>query len=103
MTRSRNRLHVTKLQDFTEFCSARGWAQQPIKGGYEVLRMRHPEHKDPLLVYRRDAVHLVHYTCHGEADRMLNAFLGHPKGTQASVDTHFSPTAEHAAEPLPWE
>jgi hypothetical protein len=71
---SRNRLHQKKLNDFAQFCSERGWKEEPFKGNFEVLRMRHLAHKQPLLVYQQlDAKE--HLTTHGIADRMLNQYL----------------------------
>lgn len=98
MTTSRNRLHQNKLQAFTEFCKFFGWVQTPTKGGFEVLRMRHPDNKDPLLIYRQLKAK-EHLTSHGVADRMVSRFLDQPEPT----DTALKPTAEHASNNVPWE
>lgn len=72
---SRSILHTSKLAEFTAFCASKGWAQEPCKGDYEVLRMRHPLVKEPLLVYRSDKVGREHYTTYGQSGQLLAAFL----------------------------
>ncbi len=98
MTTSRNRLHQNKLQAFTDFCKSEGWQSVPTKGDFEVLRMRHPDNKDPLLVYRQLKAK-EHLTTHGVADKMVDKFLGHRTATDESS---LKPMAEHASEDLPW-
>jgi len=74
MSRSRNRLHKTKLKEFSDWLLWHGWAPEKCKGFYEVLRMRHPDQKELLLVYdRNDAKE--HYTTFGISNDMLNKFL----------------------------
>ncbi|WP_067753019.1 hypothetical protein [Orrella dioscoreae] len=72
--RSRCTLHKTRLAAFQTFCEGRGWTAEPTKGDYEVLRMRHPDRRFPLIVHdRHDAPE--HYTTWGESARMLGPFL----------------------------
>lgn len=99
MSTTRNRLHQNKLTAFTEYLVQNNWTQVPLKSEYEVLRMRSPEYRDPLIVYRRDNAK-EHLTTHGVADKMLSKFLGH-----AHYDTkaYYKPTAEHASDDVPWE
>jgi hypothetical protein len=72
---SRHRLHVTKLEEFADFCTAHGWTRQPVKGEYEVLRMTHAT-KDPLIVHTRlvnsRGGDVQHLTLHGTAESMFN-------------------------------
>lgn len=79
MGRSRNRLHVNKLNAFVQFCKAHGWEVEPTKGDFEALRMRHPNKSQPLIVHARLSTDngnpLVHYTTWGESERMLENFL----------------------------
>lgn len=79
MTRSRNRLHVDKLNDFALFCMERGWVPEEINEDYEVLRMRHRMRAFPLIVHGKlttnNGAPLVHYTAWGESGRMLDLFL----------------------------
>ena len=76
MTRSRNRLHVSKLADFAVFCASKGWTLDDEQG-YEALRMR--KGHDLLTVYRRDRTEagkpLVHLTCWGWSEKMLSRYL----------------------------
>ena len=74
MSRSRCTLHKTKLMDFTAFCVSRGWASVPVVGAYEVLRMRHPDRPDPLIVHNRISA-AEHYTTWGESQTELDAWL----------------------------
>lgn len=37
---SRNRLAVTALNSFVEYCEANGWQSFPPKGDYEVARLK---------------------------------------------------------------
>lgn len=83
---SRSRLHIDHLQEFATFCETRGWKTEKPKGTYEVLRMRHPEWRDPLFVYKRhtnsSGGELVHLTTHGNADNMVSAWLRDKKRTK---------------------
>lgn len=72
--RSRCTLHKTKLAEFQRFCEGRGWLAETPKGAYEVLRMRHVEHRDPLIVHDRDDA-TEHYTTWGNSARELAKFM----------------------------
>lgn len=48
---SRNRLAVTKLNDFVDYCVALGWESRPTKGHYEVARLKRG--KQITIVYAR--------------------------------------------------
>lgn len=45
------------LRDFALFCKGRGWVEEPPKGQYQVLFMRHTDAQKtgvkPLIVYER--------------------------------------------------
>lgn len=71
---TRCQLHTSKLLDFTDFCSRKGWWVEPTVGEYEVLRMRKEGNKIPLLVYRKAKV-TEHYTVSGVALIMVAAYL----------------------------
>lgn len=90
---SRSTLHTSKLAEFTAFCASKGWAQEPCKGAYEVLRMRHPLVKEPLLVYRTDKAKREHYTTYGQSSQMLAAYL---RGGEARSRTHQTRSQEDA-------
>ena len=38
--RNRNRLSVTKLDDFVDWCVSEGWESEPVKGDWEVARLK---------------------------------------------------------------
>lgn len=80
MTRQRNLLHVRHLAAFTAFCSARGWQGEPIKGEFEVLRMRHSAYADVLLVHRRghtkNGDERQHLTVWGVSESLAREFIG---------------------------
>lgn len=75
--RSRNRLHVDKLRDFTKFCESLGWTAEEPKG-WEVLRMFDAQ-GDFMSVYGRAGTAagapLVHLTTWGESERLLNLYF----------------------------
>lgn len=52
---SRNRLSVTKLNDFIAFCEADGWMSEPVKGDWEVARLRRD--KKITIIWRRISNH----------------------------------------------
>lgn len=71
--RRRNYLAQKHLGEFETYCQTKGWEPQPLKGDFEVLRMRHPTEKGVLLVHDRlDAV--VHYTTEGHSYRLAQSF-----------------------------
>jgi hypothetical protein len=72
--RSRCTLHKSKLAEFQNFCEANGWQPEHHKGAYEVLRMRHADRRDPLIVHSRLEAK-EHYTTWGESSRMLARFI----------------------------
>ncbi len=77
--RSRNSLARNKLEEFKAFCAANGWIQQPIKGDYEVLRMCHPDWKEPMIVHQRINVDSVHLTTWGNSADMLRRYFRNRK------------------------
>ena len=76
---SRNRLAVSKLEEFAKFCASRSWIREETKGVFEVLRMRKDSEKDRLLVYTRDKTEaggeVQHLTLYGHAERMFNKYI----------------------------
>ena len=52
MSRSRNSLHLSKLEEFATFCANDGWSREQPKDYYEVLRMTKPG-KEPLIVHKK--------------------------------------------------
>lgn len=83
---TRCELHVSKLREFADFCTGRGWVEEPPVGEYEVLRMRRKGNKIPLFVYRKAKV-TEHYTVSGVALIMVAAYL---KDKREQKDSHAS-------------
>lgn len=76
--RSRSTLARNKLDDFRAFCESKGWLSEPVKGGflgYEVLRMRHPDWKEPMIIHQRNNTESVHLTTWGNSADMLRRYL----------------------------
>lgn len=71
---SRCELHTSKLREFADYCTAKGWVEEPTKGEYEVLRMSRPTSKNPLLIYRK-LRQTEHYTVSGAALILVAAYL----------------------------
>lgn len=72
--RSRCLLMPKHLSEFSQFCSKKGWQLENTKGHYEVLRMRHPDISEPMIVHHRD-VSEVHLTVWGQSERLANKFF----------------------------
>lgn len=70
MARSRNALHINKLEDFARFCEDDQWLRESPKGEYEVLRMIKEGKAGPLLVYK-SASNPEHYTIEGHSFMMF--------------------------------
>lgn len=83
--RSRCELMPKHLPEFAQFCESRGWKPENTKGPYEVLRMRHPDIREPMMVHRRD-VSEVHLTVWGQSERLTNKFFAARR--QQKLDTH---------------
>ena len=79
MARSRNALHISKLEEFTNFCLADGWLMETPKGDYEILRMVKDGKQGPLLVHK-SAVNKEHYTIHGHSYYMFFEFQKFQRG-----------------------
>jgi hypothetical protein len=48
-------LHLTKIDEFAEWATARGWERLPPRGHYEVLRLRYDQPGErPIIFYRRE-------------------------------------------------
>lgn len=67
-------LHIDQLGAFTRYLAARGWVQEPCKGNYEVLRMRHPTVLLPLFVHRTDRG-TEHLSTAGMSQSLSRAFI----------------------------
>ena len=71
---SRCELHTSSLREFADYCTTKGWVEEPTKGEYEVLRMTRVQSKHPLLIYRR-LRQTEHYTVSGVATILVAAYL----------------------------
>lgn len=87
---TRCELHTSKLREFAEYCTTKGWVEEPTIGEYEVLRMRRSTNKLPLLIYRK-LRQTEHYTVSGVALILVAAYLrdkrtGKYPGNSTSAD-----------------
>ena len=71
---SRCELHVSKLREFADYCTNKGWVEEPTKGEFEVLRMTRLKSNAPLLIYRK-LRQTEHYTVSGVATILVAAYL----------------------------
>lgn len=76
--RSRCLLHKRKLVPFKVFCESRGWIVEPNKGPYDALRLRHPNNREPVIVYERGTMP-EHLTVYGTGLELVRAFLLEPR------------------------
>lgn len=74
MRRSRGTLHQRQLEPFARFCEAHGWKRASLGSPWEVLRMKHADRRNPLIVHTR-AEAREHFTTWGESQRMLVAWI----------------------------
>lgn len=77
--RSRNILHLNKLDDFTAYAEARGFFSDETRGEFEVLRLRHHfPHKATMLFFK--TLKNVHVTAQGErAVKLVNEYIADKK------------------------
>lgn len=74
----RGLLHQSDIEAFEAWLLGRGYEKLKTKGDYEVLRMKHPEKRGVLIVYRKlDA--RVHFTVQGKDVRMVRQFIREKK------------------------
>ena len=74
-TRSRNTLARSKLEDFKTFCMSKGWVDVQLVGEYEIIRMRNPDWKEPMIVHQRVNTGSQHLTTWGNSADMLRRYL----------------------------
>ena len=69
----RGLLHLSRIDAFAAWLEARGWVRQEAKGLYEVLRMRHPGHVAPMILFAR--IRSRHATTQGGVHRLVREFI----------------------------
>lgn len=69
---SRNRLHITKLEEFAEWLASQGWERQEPKGEWEVLRMH--LHGEYIIVHTRKHA-TEHLTLHGNGELWFSHWM----------------------------
>jgi len=74
----RSLLHLSQLHDFVAFARGLGYVEEPTKGLYEVLRLRH--RTLPVLIYHR-RTGADHASAEGDGLRLVRAFLRSKKET----------------------
>lgn len=74
MPTSRDMLAIAKLPEFIAFCQSKGWVIDPVNHDYEVLRMRNPKARIPLIVHTT-ANPKEHYTVSANSYRLARQFV----------------------------
>jgi len=79
---SRHQLHANKLTAFAHWLAEQGWIEFPVRGDYEVLRMKREVRGEGwLIVHRRLTVDVRpghehgHLTLHGESERWFQKWM----------------------------
>lgn len=70
----RGKLHMNKLNEFTALMESWGWKQEPIKGDFEVLRLRSLV-GELVIFFKR--IGSVHVTAQSDSNgpSMIDAYL----------------------------
>ena len=73
----RGRLAINNLKLFEQFAHAHGWVTEPIPAGahYEALRLRHPEHHKPFILYVTARSEHVSYDYSEERETLVTHYL----------------------------
>lgn len=83
---NRETLRVERLKEFEAWAIAAGYTSEPVKGQYEVLRLRPPTGEGPWIFYRRIQTHaggeLVHLTVPNEAMPLVRRWLKDVRGKE---------------------
>jgi len=76
----RGLLHLNRLDAFAEWAKTLGWQREPTKGFYEVLRLRHPRVRVPIVLYSRgEPTSHVTVPFEGPALSLINRFMKEAK------------------------
>lgn len=87
MSRSRQMLHLSKLDEFAAFCESQGFQRDPPKDYYEVLRMTKPG-SEPLLVHKK-LYAKEHVTTWGVSQRMFYRWRDAKRNAAMQSDTAY--------------
>ncbi len=79
MSRRRNSLHHTKVQEFLEWAKAKGYQVKPVNGCYEVLRLLNPKKGEILIAHKRDRTD--HVTTTGRLTQLVGVWLNEKRET----------------------
>lgn len=83
-TTSRNTLARSKLPELVAFCESKGWVHESDDSPYVVVRMRHPDWREPLIVHQRNDPQSMHVTTWGNSADMLRRYLRERRQTSAT-------------------
>lgn len=92
MPTSRNMLAIAKLPEFIAFCQSKGWAIDPVNHDFEVLRMRNPEVRMPLIIHTTVNAK-EHYTVSANSYRLARQFVRAGFGLSEEDESDFAPLA----------
>lgn len=73
MGRTRDTLHISKLDEFAEWLRSRGWVKEKTKGAFEVLRMRFD--KSNILIIHKKMEAKEHCTTFGIGTQLVHKWL----------------------------
>jgi hypothetical protein len=78
-TGRRNQLHLNKLKEFTQWAVRQGYKEEPIKGYYEIMRLRGIDGK--LKIFW---IHIGgdHVTTDRESQPLVDAWMQSRKGKE---------------------
>jgi hypothetical protein len=85
--RSRNTLARSKIAEFEAFCANKGWVRVIAVGEYEVLRMRHPDWREPMIVHQKNDPDSMHVTTWGNSADMLRRWMRTRRATNMPKET----------------
>lgn len=81
--RNRTLIHRATLAAFQTFCEAEGWTIDPTKAAFQVLRMRHKDHREPMIVFERGPMRngkpRQQLTVYGHSLQLAERFADHPR------------------------
>lgn len=72
-TGRRDQLHLNRLEDFAKWAEGQGYVREPVKGDYEVLRLRRGKGR-PNLFWRHTKGE--HATTDSNSQPLVDAWMG---------------------------
>lgn len=73
MSRRRDSLHHTKVEEFIKWAEAKGYESHHCKGSFEVFRLHNPKKGEILIAHKRDRTD--HVTTTGRLTQLVGVWL----------------------------